>query len=125
MAVDQLLNRGGILSIALPGRMFAPAYKKIGYSKLNLSRAIEEGGTLISPLIPWNAGGAVVITALRLGITADNLENLLYMPLAFACWLSPIIRITYAYLGIFSPKESSQPVNRSQKNRVRMDITTA
>ncbi|MEY8252606.1 MAG: Na+/H+ antiporter NhaC, partial [Colwellia sp.] len=56
------------LSIALPGRMFAPAYVKKGYSKLNLSRAVEEGGTLISPLIPWNAGGAFVITALGLGI---------------------------------------------------------
>lgn len=46
------------LSIALPGRMYAPIYRGMGYSTLNLSRAIEEGGTLLSPLIPWNAGGA-------------------------------------------------------------------
>ena len=77
------------LSISLPGFMFAPAYIKQGYSKLNLSRAIEEGGTLISPLIPWNAGGAVIITALGLGIADGNIENLLYIPLAFACWISP------------------------------------
>ena len=94
------------LSIALPGRMFSSTYVKQGYSKLNLSRAIEEGGTLISPLVPWNAGGAFVITALGLGISDGNLENLLYIPLAFACWLSPIIGLSYAALGYFSPKIS-------------------
>lgn len=96
------------LSIALPGRMFAPAYRGKGYSTLNLSRAVEEGGTLISPLVPWNAGGAVVITSLGLGVADGNLENLLYIPLAFACWLSPLLGIAYAYLGWFSPKATEQ-----------------
>ncbi len=103
------------LSIALPGRMFAPAYVKQGYSKLNLSRAVEEGGTLISPLIPWNAGGAFVITALGLGISDGNIENLLYIPLAFACWLSPLIGLTYAALGRFSPKMSAEELAQYQR----------
>ncbi|WP_261842117.1 Na+/H+ antiporter NhaC [Aliamphritea ceti] len=98
------------LSIALPGRMFAPAYTKAGYSKLNLSRAVEEGGTLISPLVPWNAGGAFVITALGLGIGDGNFENLLYIPLAFACWLSPLFGLFYAATGRFSPKASEQEI---------------
>ncbi|KQI68314.1 sodium:proton antiporter [Loktanella sp. 3ANDIMAR09] len=92
------------ISIALPGRMYAPLYRGIGYSTLNLSRAVEEGGTLMSPLIPWNAGGAFVITALGLGIMDGNLENLLYIPLAFACWLAPVIGIFYALTGLFSPR---------------------
>ncbi|WP_027858210.1 Na+/H+ antiporter NhaC [Marinobacterium jannaschii] len=96
------------LSIALPGRMFAPAYRGQGYSTLNLSRAVEEGGTLISPLIPWNAGGAFVITALGLGIADGNTENLLYIPLAFACWLSPVFGLFYAATGLFSPKASAE-----------------
>jgi NhaC family Na+:H+ antiporter len=100
------------LSIALPGRMFASAYVKQGYSKLNLSRAVEEGGTLISPLVPWNAGGAFVITALGLGISEGNLENLLYIPLAFACWLSPVIGMCYASMGYFSPKISADELAR-------------
>ena len=94
------------LSIALPGRMYAPVYRGMGRSTLNLSRAIEEGGTLMSPLIPWNAGGAFVISALGLGIVDGNFENLLYIPLAFACWLTPIIGITYAWTGLFSPMAS-------------------
>ncbi|MDC0659376.1 Na+/H+ antiporter NhaC [Leisingera sp. SS27] len=92
------------LSIALPGRMFRPVYDRIGYSRLNLARATEEGGTIISPLIPWNAGGAFVITALGLSIGDGNLENLLYIPLSFACWLAPVFGILYAWAGWFSPK---------------------
>ena len=96
------------LSIALPGRMYAPIYRGMGYSTLNLSRAIEEGGTLISPLIPWNAGGAFVISALGLGIADGHVENLLYIPLAFACWLSPVIGLIYAQTGLFSPKATEE-----------------
>ncbi|MFD0857920.1 Na+/H+ antiporter NhaC [Roseovarius aquimarinus] len=91
------------LSIALPGRMYAPVYRGMGRSTLNLSRATEEGGTLMSPLIPWNAGGAFVISALGLGVIDGNFENLLYIPLAFACWMTPVIGIFYAWTGFFSP----------------------
>ena len=92
------------ISIALPGRMYAPLYRGMGYSTLNLSRAVEEGGTLMSPLIPWNAGGAFVISALGLGIMSGELQNLLYIPLAFACWTAPLIGIFYAITGLFSPR---------------------
>lgn len=95
------------LSIALPGRMYKKAYDDIGYSRLNLSRAMEEGGTLMSPLIPWNAGGAFVISALGFGIAGADLINLLYIPLAVACWLSPVIGIAYAHLGWFSPRATA------------------
>jgi NhaC family Na+:H+ antiporter len=98
------------LSIALPGRMYSPVYRGMGYSTLNLSRAIEEGGTLMSPLIPWNAGGAFVISALGLGVIDGNFENLLYIPLAFACWLTPVIGISYAWLGLFSPRASDEEI---------------
>lgn len=100
------------LSIALPGRMFAPVYRGLRYSTLNLSRGIEEGGTLMSPLIPWNAGGAFVISTLGLEIGKGHMENLLYVPLAFACWLAPCIGIVYARTGFFSPKATSKEMAR-------------
>ncbi len=92
------------ISIALPGRMFAPLYRGMGYSTLNLSRAVEEGGTLMSPLIPWNAGGAFVISALGLGVMNGQLGDLMYIPLSFACWVSPVLGIIYAVTGLFSPR---------------------
>ncbi len=104
------------LSIALPGRMYKPAYDRLGYSRLNLSRAIEEGGTLVSPLVPWNAGGAFVMGALGLSVTSTDMSALLYIPLAFACWLSPLFGILYAQLGWFSKRaetDTQAPENTS------------
>jgi Na+:H+ antiporter, NhaC family len=108
------------ISIALPGRMYAPLYRGMGYSTLNLSRAVEEGGTLMSPLIPWNAGGAFVISALGLGIMSGNLENLLYIPLAFACWTAPLIGIFYAMTGLFSPEATD--ADRSEWKKSDEDV---
>jgi Na+/H+ antiporter NhaC len=93
--IDSLLNRGGK-----------------GYSTLNLSRAVEESCTLVSPLVPWNAGGVIVITALGLGVSDGNFENLVYIPLSFACWMPPVIGIVYAYLGWFSPMASAAEQQR-------------
>lgn len=104
------------LSIALPGRMFAPLYRGMRYSTLNLSRGIEEGGTMMSPLIPWNAGGAFVISALGLHLSKGNMENLLYIPLAFACWLAPCIGIFYAAIGRFSPKATKREISKWKRD---------
>ena len=104
------------LSIALPGRMYSQAYRGMGYSTLCLSRSIEEGGTLLSPLIPWNAGGAFVIHALGLGIAAGHTENLLYIVCSISCWLSPLLGFTYAALGKFVPKATSEERKQWQDN---------
>jgi NhaC family Na+:H+ antiporter len=82
------------LSIALPGRMYSPAYAKAGLSGRNLSRAIEDGGTMVSPLIPWNSGGAYCSSMLGVATFA-------YVPFAFANWLTPLISIAYGLSGLF------------------------
>ncbi|MFP4559872.1 MAG: Na+/H+ antiporter NhaC [Thiohalorhabdus sp.] len=102
-----LITGDPYLAVALPGRMFGPVYRGRGLSMLNLSRSIEEGGTLINPLVPWSAGGA--FTAGALGI-----PTLAYTPFAVACWLSPLIGLLYAGLGWFSPRASVAERDRWQ-----------
>lgn len=87
------------LSIALPGRMFGPAYRGRGLSVTNLSRSLEDGGTLFSPLVPWNVGGAFVSGTL-------GIPTLAYAPVAFACWLSPLFGLLWAATGWFVPEAS-------------------
>lgn len=87
------------LSVALPGRMFAPAYRGRGLSTTVLSRSVEDGGTLISPLIPWNVGGAFVAGTL-------GVETLAYAPVAFACWMSMLFGLLWAATGWFVPEAS-------------------
>lgn len=93
------------LSIALPGRMFAPAYRSKKLALTNLSRSVEDGGTLISPLIPWNVGGAFVAGTL-------GIETLIYAPFAFACWLSPCFGLLWAATGVFVPKASEEEIQQ-------------
>ncbi len=81
------------MSIVISGRMYQAAYKKEGLHPKNLSRVLEDGGTLTSPLIPWNTCGAFM--AATLGVA-----TITYLPFAFLNLINPIISIFYGYTGI-------------------------
>ena len=111
--VDKLLTKGGILnmgmvagevytSLVLPGRLMKSKYAEMGYDRAILSRTIEDWGTLVSPLIPWNNGGAFVTSTL-------GISTFLYAPFALFCWLSPLIGLIYAALGWFTPLDPKGP----------------
>ncbi|MFT4690060.1 MAG: Na+/H+ antiporter NhaC [Verrucomicrobiia bacterium] len=80
------------LSIVLPGRMYGAAYEKRGLHPKNLSRTLEDAGTMTSPLIPWNSCGAYMFGAL-------TVSPLAYAPYAFVNLLSPVIAIALGYAG--------------------------
>jgi len=89
------------IAIVVPGRMFAPTYKDRGLAPENLSRTLEDSGTVTSVLVPWNTCGAYQSTVLGVGTYA-------YLPYAFFNILSPIMTITFAYLGIKIKKLASK-----------------
>lgn len=92
------------LSILIPGRMYLTAYKKRGLHPKNLSRTLEDAGTMTSPLVPWNTCGAFMSATL-------GVATLAYAPYAFLNLLSPIIAIIYAFVGFKIeklPKEEMQ-----------------
>jgi len=75
---------------------------EMGYDRAILSRTIEDWGTLVSPLIPWNNGGAFVTSTL-------GISTFIYAPFALFCWLSPLIGLIYAALGWFTPLDPKGP----------------
>jgi NhaC family Na+:H+ antiporter len=81
------------LSIVIPGKMFAKAYKKRGLAPENLSRTLEDSGTVTSVLIPWNTCGAYQSGVLGVGV-GD------YFMYAIFNWLSPFMTLLYAALKI-------------------------
>ena len=89
-------------SIVLPGRLMKGKFAEMGYDRAILSRTLEDWGTLVSPLIPWNNGGAFVTATL-------GLSTFIYAPFALFCWLSPLIGLIYAALGWFTPKDPRGP----------------
>lgn len=85
------------LSIVIPGRMFKDAYDKRGLAPKNLSRVLEDSGTLTSALIPWNTCGAFMIATL-------GLAPWTYVPYCFLNLINPFVSIFYGFTGITMEK---------------------
>ena len=81
------------LSIIVPGKMFSESYKKNGLAPENLSRTLEDSGTVTSVLIPWNTCGATQASVL-------GVSTLTYLPFCFFNIISPFMTMIYAIIGI-------------------------
>jgi Na+:H+ antiporter, NhaC family len=81
------------LSIVVPGRMFAETYRERGLKPQNLSRTLEDSGTVTSVLVPWNTCGATQATVL-------GVPTLVFLPYCFFNIISPFMTIIFAYLNI-------------------------
>ena len=77
------------LALVIPGKMFKKAYKDRGLAPENLSRTLEDAGTVTSVLIPWNTCGAYQAGVLGVGVG----EYFIY---AIFNWLSPIMTLVFA-----------------------------
>lgn len=95
-----LLAPDQYLSIIVPGKMYKEAYEQKGLAAKNLSRALEDGGTVTSPLIPWNSCGVFMFSVLMVNPFA-------YLPYAFFNLLNPILSILLAYKGWTIEKASA------------------
>jgi Na+:H+ antiporter, NhaC family len=105
------------MSIVLPGRMFRAEYQRRGLDPRNLSRALEDAGTVTSPLVPWNTCGAFM--AQTLGVATFT-----YAPFAFFNLLSPLVALVYAATGFTilragptEPQAAATPQARSASPR--------
>jgi NhaC family Na+:H+ antiporter len=80
------------LSIVVPGRMYRDAFHRAGLHPKNLSRCLEDAGTLTSPLIPWNSCGAFMFATLGVFPFA-------YLPYAFFNLINPLVSALYGWTG--------------------------
>lgn len=81
------------ISVAIPGRMYVGLYKEMGYGSENLSRTLEDTGTVTSVLIPWNTCGAYHAAVLGIGTGT-------YVFYCFFNLLSPIMTLLFAWFMI-------------------------
>mgnify|MGYP000021510640 CR=1 FL=1 len=80
------------MSIVIPGKMYKDAYKKRALHPKNLSRTLEDAGTLSAPLVPWSTCGAYLYTTL-------GVSPIAYLPFTFFNLINPIIAVIYGYTG--------------------------
>lgn len=81
------------LAIVVPGKMFKKAYEEKGLAPENLSRTLEDSGTVTSVLIPWNTCGAYQSGVLGVSVAE-------YFFFAIFNWLSPFMTLLFAAFNI-------------------------
>ena len=89
------------LAIVIPGKMFKNAFDDRGLAPQNLSRTLEDSGTVTSVLIPWNTCGAYQSGVLGVGVAE-------YFVYAIFNWLSPFTTLFFAALNIKIKQLSSK-----------------
>jgi NhaC family Na+:H+ antiporter len=77
----------------LPSRIYRTEFAKRGLAPRMLSRAVEDSGTVTSPLVPWNTCGAYMAGVLGIATGA-------YLPYCFFNLASPLISAFYGFTGI-------------------------
>lgn len=81
------------LSILLSGTTFRPTFERLKLHPKNLSRTIEDAGTVINPLVPWSVCGVFISQALAVPV-------LDYLPYAFFCYLSLLLTLLFGFTGV-------------------------
>jgi NhaC family Na+:H+ antiporter len=81
------------IAIVLPARMFMVSFRNRGLHPETLATAVENSGTVTSPLIPWNSCGAYMSAAL-------GVSTFVYFPYCFFNFLNFILGMAYGFLGI-------------------------
>ena len=87
-----ILSGDQYVSIVMPSRIYRFEFAKRGIAPRMLSRAVEDSGTVTSPLVPWNSCGAYMAGVLGVATVA-------YLPYAFFNLLSPVISLIYGFTG--------------------------
>jgi len=101
------------LGIALPGKMFKQAYAERGLAPRNLSRALEDSGTVTSALVPWNTCGAAMTGFLGVSTFA-------YAPFAFFNILSPVVSAVYGFTGFSIMTLDEDPASPQFKHKMKL-----
>jgi NhaC family Na+:H+ antiporter len=81
------------VAIVMPSRVYRLEFAQRGIAPRMLSRAVEDSGTVTSPLVPWNSCGAYMAGVLGVATVA-------YLPFCFFNLLSPVISLFYGFTGI-------------------------
>ncbi|MDC9613608.1 Na+/H+ antiporter NhaC [Xenorhabdus khoisanae] len=82
----------GKLALLIPAELFKDAYRRMGLDNKNLSRTIEDGCTVIEPLLPWTSAGIYMATTL--GVSTLDL-----LPWAIQCYAAVFFALIYGFTG--------------------------
>ena len=89
------------LAIVVPGRMFRESFEDRELAAENLSRTLEDSGTVTSVLVPWNTCGAFQAGVLKV-------ETLAFAPYCIFNWISPLMTIALGFACVGIAKHANE-----------------
>lgn len=101
------------LSLVIPGRIFSPMFEQYRLKPQNLSRCLEDAGTLTSPLFAWNSCGAFVMSLFGVSAWA-------YFPFAFLNYINPLISVIYGWTGFSMLEYTDEEWEAHQKEQAAL-----
>ncbi|MDC9595962.1 Na+/H+ antiporter NhaC [Xenorhabdus anantnagensis] len=104
----------GKLALLIPAELFKGAYRRMGLDNKNLSRTIEDGCTVIEPLIPWTSAGIYMATTL--GVSTLDL-----LPWAIQCYAAAFLALIYGFTGFGIARVT--PENSLKKKEIQREIS--
>lgn len=103
------LSSSVYVSLILNGRMYVPAYERVGLHKINLSRTIVEAASYSGAYVPWSGGALLVLGTL-------GIQWYEFTPYLFNHWISMILVVAFAFIGRFTEKEEGDIRQLSKNN---------
>lgn len=121
-----LVTGNQYLALILPGRMYKEAFEDSRLKAKNLSRCLEDSGTVTSNLVPWSPCGAYMHSVFGIGQWGAGG----YGPYAILCWLCPLVSIFYGFTGITMEKMTEEEyqeilIKREEELAKNQEILTA
>jgi NhaC family Na+:H+ antiporter len=106
------------IAIVLPARMFLIKFRERGIHPETLATAVENSGTVTSPLIPWNSCGAYMTATLGVSTFA-------YFPYCFFNFINFFLGLAYGFLGINVMRldQEDQPPLESLRTAPLVDLS--
>ncbi|MCE0495190.1 Na+/H+ antiporter NhaC [Vibrio salinus] len=95
-----IVTGSSYLSILVPGEMYRDEFKRRKLAAKNLSRTLEDSGTVTVPLVPWSMAG--VYMASTLGVSVLD-----FAPWAVFCYVGWVFALIYGYTGIGIAKDET------------------
>lgn len=107
------------LALVLPGRMFKEKFEDMKLRPENLSRCLEDSGTITSNFFPWNTCGATMRSFLGVGNG--------YIPFAILNWLNPVVSVFFGYTGITMTKLTDEEYEKilAEREKEKAEALTA
>lgn len=99
------------LSILLTGRMYKKAFEDQRLRPENLSRILEDAGTVTSPLVPWNSCGVTILAMI-------GVPTMEYFRYAVLCYVNPIVSAIYGYTGFSMTKLTDEEYEKILAHRI-------